>query len=133
VAPGPCDGRLGPVRSVLAVVLAVWHDAPVGVYTVAFGMSVGAVFFNPAASSVLPAPVKKDALVAANSGIWTAAVLSQIVLAPLAGLLVVSLGYGPAFAINAVSYASSAVLLRRTAGARASGEGPATPVACRGP
>jgi len=99
-------------RSVLAVVLAVWHDAPVGVYTVAFGMSVGAVFFNPAASSVLPALVKKDALVAANSGIWTAAVLSQIVLAPLAGLLVVSLGYGPAFAINAVSYASSAVLLR---------------------
>ena len=99
-------------RSALAIVLVVWHDAPVGVYTVAFGMSVGAVFFNPAASSVLPALVKKDALVAANSGIWTAAVLSQIVLAPLAGLLVVSLGYGPAFAINAVSYASSAVLLR---------------------
>ncbi len=98
-------------RSALAIVLVVWHDAPVGVYTVAFGMSVGAVFFNPAASSVLPALVKKDALVAANSGIWTAAVLSQIVLAPLAGLLVVSLGYGPAFAINAVSYAISAVLL----------------------
>ena len=99
-------------RLVLAVVLAVWHDAPVGVYTVAFGMSVGAVFFNPAASSVLPALVREDALVAANSGIWTAAVLSQIVLAPLAGLLVVSLGYGPAFAINAVSYAISAALLR---------------------
>lgn len=99
-------------RLALAVVLAVWHDAPVGVYAVAFGMSVGAVFFNPAASSVLPALVKKDALVAANSGIWTAAVLTQIVLAPLAGLLVVSLGYGPAFALNAVSYAISAVLLR---------------------
>ena len=99
-------------RLVLAVVLAVWHDAPVGVYAVAFGMSVGAVFFNPAASSVLPALVKKDALVAANSGIWTAAVLSQIVLAPLAGLLVVSLGYGPAFAINASSYAISALVLR---------------------
>lgn len=100
------------LRSVLAVVLAVWHATPVGVYAVAFGMSVGAVFFNPAASSVLPALVKKDALVAANSGIWTAAVLSQIVLAPLAGLLTVSHGYGPAFAMNAVSYASSAVLLR---------------------
>jgi len=99
-------------RLVLAVVLAVWHDAPVGVYAVAFGMSVGAVFFNPAASSVLPALVKKDPLVAANSGIWAAAVLSQIVLAPLAGLLVVSLGYGPAFAINAASYAISAALLR---------------------
>jgi len=54
-------------RSALAIVLVVWHDAPVGVYAVAFGMSVGAVFFNPAASSVLPALVKKDALVAANS------------------------------------------------------------------
>ncbi len=75
-------------------------------------MSVGAVFFNPAASSLLPALVRKDALVAANSGIWTAAVLSQVVLAPLAGLLVVSLGYGPAFAANALSYAISAVVLR---------------------
>jgi MFS family permease len=82
------------------------------VYAVAFGMSVGAAFFNPAASSVLPALVRKDALVAANSGIWTTAVLSQIVLAPIAGLLVVSLGYGPAFAANAASYAISALVLR---------------------
>lgn len=96
----------------LAVVLAEWHDAPAGVYAVAFGMSVGAVFFNPAASSVLPTLVEKDELIAANSGIWTAAVLSQVVLAPLAGLLVVSLGYGPAFALNAASYAISAVVLR---------------------
>lgn len=99
-------------RLVLAVALAVWHDAPVGVYVIAFGMSVGGVFFNPAASSALPALVHRDALVAANTGIWTASVLSQIVLAPLAGLLVVTLGYGPAFAINAVSYALSALILR---------------------
>lgn len=99
-------------RLVLMVVLALWHDAPAGVYAIAFAMSVGAVFFNPAAGSVLPALVRKDALVAANSGIWTAAVLSQIVLAPLAGLLVTSLGYGPAFTINAVSYGLSALVLR---------------------
>lgn len=99
-------------RLFLAVVLAVWHDAPAGVYAVAFAMSVGAVFFNPAASSILPALVDKDDLVAANAGIWTAAVLSQIVLAPLAGVLVVTLGYGPAFLINAASYAVSAVVLR---------------------
>jgi len=99
-------------RLVLAVLLAVWHEAPVGVYAVAFAMSLAGVFFNPAASSVLPALVPKQALVAANTGIWTAAVLSQIVLAPFAGLLVVSLGYGPAFAVNAASYAASALLLR---------------------
>ena len=64
----------------LALVLAVWHEAPVAVYAVAFAMSVGGVFFNPAASSVLPALVRENELVAANSGIWTAAVVSQIVL-----------------------------------------------------
>lgn len=99
-------------RLVFAVVLTAWHDAPVGVYVIAFGMSVGAVFFNPAASSVLPALVRRDDLVAANTGIWSAAVLSQIALAPLAGLLVVTVGYGPAFAINAASYAISALILR---------------------
>ena len=99
-------------RLALALTLALWHDAPAGVYAIAFGMSVGAVFFNPAASSVLPSLVRDDELVAANSGIWTAAVLSQIALAPLAGFLVVSVGYGPAFAINAVSYAFSALVIR---------------------
>lgn len=98
-------------RLVLAVVLAVRHETPVAVYAVAFAMSVGGVFFNPAASSVLPVLVRKEALVAANSGIWTAAVVSQIVLAPVAALLVVTLGYGPAFAINAVSYGLSALVL----------------------
>lgn len=38
--------------------------------------------------------------------------LSQIVLAPLAGLLVTQLGYGLAFTINATSYAVSALVLR---------------------
>lgn len=99
-------------RLVLMVLLALWHDAPAGVYAIAFAMSVGAVFFNPAAGSILPAVVDKDALVAANSGIWTAAVLSQIVLAPLAGLLVIGVGYGPAFTINAISYGVSALVLR---------------------
>jgi MFS family permease len=96
----------------LALVLAVWHQAPVAVYAVAFAMSVGSVFFNPAASSVLPALVREDELVAANSGIWTAAVVSQIVLAPVAGILVVTAGYAPAFAITAASYAASAFVLR---------------------
>ena len=77
-----------------------------------FGTSVGTVFFNPAAGSVLPALVRPDALVAANSGIWTAAVLSQIALAPLAGLAVVTLGFPAGFALNALSYVLSALVLR---------------------
>jgi MFS family permease len=100
------------LRLVLVVALAVWHSSAVGVYAVAFVMSIGTVFFGPAAGSVLPAIVGRETLVAANSGIWTAAVLSQIALAPLAGLLVSTAGYAAAFAINAASYACSALILR---------------------
>ena len=62
-------------RAVLAGVLAVWHGEVAVVYATAFGLSAGAVFFNPAAGSLLPALVNDDELVAANSGIWSAAVL----------------------------------------------------------
>ncbi len=99
-------------RLVLMVVLALWHDSALGVYAIAFAMSVGMVFFNPAAASLLPAIVARDRLVAANSGIWTAAVVSQIALAPLAGLFVTTAGYEVAFTVNAASYAISALVLR---------------------
>src|SRR6516164_9096505 len=99
-------------RMVLAAVLAVWHRDIALVYAVAFGLSAGSVFFNPAAGSLLPALVTDDELVAANSGIWSAAVLSQILVAPLAGLLTATAGYGWAFAANAASFAISAIMLR---------------------
>lgn len=101
------------VRVLLAAALAVWHDHAVMAYAVAFGLSAGQVFFGPAAQSLLPAVIEDDELVAANSGIWTAAVLAQVVVAPVAALLAVEVGFGPAFAANAVSFALSAVVLRR--------------------
>ena len=107
-------------RVVLAGVLAVWHGDIAVVYALAFGLSAGAVFFNPASAAVLPAIVTEQELLAANSGLWSAAVLSQVVIAPLAGLLTTTAGYGWAFAANAASFAASAVLL---AGLRA-GEAP---------
>ena len=100
------------VRLTLAATLALWHSDVAVVYAVAFGLSAGAVFFNPAAGSVLPSLVTDDELVAANSGIWSAAVLSQIAMAPLAGLLAATAGFGWAFAVNAASFGLSAVLLR---------------------
>ncbi|MBA2560441.1 MAG: MFS transporter [Propionibacteriales bacterium] len=118
---GPVVDRLSRVRVmissdiarlVLAGVLVGWHDNVVVVYAVAFGLSAGTVFFSPAANSLLPTLVEEDELVAANSGIWSAAVLSQVVLAPVAGLLAATAGFGWAFALNAASYAVSAVLLR---------------------
>lgn len=100
------------VRVVLAGVLAVWHDHVAVAYAVTFGLSAGQVFFSPAAQSLLPSVVNDDKLVAANSGIWTAAVTAQIAVAPVAALLAVQVDFGWAFAVNAVSFALSAVVLR---------------------
>jgi MFS family permease len=99
-------------RAALVALLVVMQDNLLLVFVVAAGTSAGTVFFNPAAGSVLPALVGRDRLVAANSGIWTAAVLSQIALAPLAGLVVVTAGFPWGFALNALSYLISALVLR---------------------
>lgn len=101
------------VRALLAGLLPLVADHVGAVYIVAAGMSAATVFFNPAAGAVLPNLVDRDGLIAANSGIWTAAVLSQIVLAPLTGLLVTVAGLSIAFWVNAVSYLLSAALLAR--------------------
>lgn len=98
-------------RLVFTAVLVGWHENLAVVYTVAFGLSAGSVFFNPAAGSLLPALVEDDELVAANSGIWSAAVLAQILLAPAAGLLAATAGFGWAFAVNAASFGLSAAFL----------------------
>ncbi|MEJ7795931.1 MAG: MFS transporter [Nocardioides sp.] len=98
-------------RVLMAAVLIVWHDQVPVVYLVAFGLSAGAVFFNPAASSLLPSLVPDDELVAANSGIWSAAVLTQVALAPVAGLVAATAGFEWAFALNTASFALSALAL----------------------
>jgi len=81
------------------------------VYAMAAGMSAASVFFNPAAGAVLPDLVRRNQLVAANSGIWTTAVLSQIVLAPITGLVITATSAIVPFWVNAGSYVISALLL----------------------
>jgi MFS family permease len=98
-------------RMALAGLLPLVDQHLAAVYAVAFGLAAGSVFFNPAARSVLPSLVEEDELVAANSGLWSAAVISQIALAPLAGGLVAALGVAPAFWVNAASFAVSALIL----------------------
>ncbi len=99
-------------RAVLAAVLALWHGEAAVAYAVAFGLSAGAVFFNPAAQSVLPVLVDDEELVTANSGIWTAAVTCQVLVAPVAAYLAVAHGFGLAFAVNAASFVVSGAVLR---------------------
>ena len=98
-------------RAGIAALLAVFHSQLWTVYAAAFGLSAFSVFFNPAAASVLPALVGEADVVGANSAVWSAAVISQIALAPAAGALVATAGAGPAFARNAVSFLASAALL----------------------
>lgn len=100
-------------RTALAGVLPLADHHLAAVYAVAFGLSAGAVFFNPASASVLPSIVSEEELVAANSGLWSAAVVSQIALAPLGGLLVAAWGVAPAFWLNAATFAISAAILTR--------------------
>ena len=100
-------------RMALAAALPLVDHQLVAVYAVVFGLAAGGVFFNPAASSVLPGIVDEEELIAANSGLWSAAVISQIALAPLAGALVAAVGVAPAFLGNAASFAASALVLAR--------------------
>jgi len=99
------------LRAGLAVTLALATGSVALAYGVAFGLSVGSLAFNPAASSLLPEVVDAEEVVDANTALWTVAVTAQIVLAPLAGVLIATAGVGVAFGLNAVSYLVSASLL----------------------
>jgi MFS family permease len=99
-------------RALIALVL-VFGSGSVGVaFAVAFGLSAGAVVFNPAAASLLPEVVGDDEVVTANSALWTVAVAAQVVLAPTAGVLIGLFGVEVAFAVNAATFAASGLLLR---------------------
>ncbi len=100
-------------RAGVAFGLVLFHQQLAAVYLAAFLLSSFSVFFSPAAASVLPTLVTEDEVVGANSAIWSAAVISQIALAPVAGGLVAVAGPGPAFAVNGVTFLVSAALLAR--------------------
>ena len=88
-------------RAGIAVVLSL-------VCAAAFGLSGFSVFFNPAVSSVLPSLIGPGEVLGANSAAWQAVVVSQIALAPAAGVLVATSGAGPAFLLNAAPFLVSA-------------------------
>lgn len=84
----------------------VWHA-----YLVAAGLSAGNVFFNPTVNAVIPALTTPGQRLAANSVSWSAGRLVQIVAASAAGGVIALVGTGPAFALNAASFAVSALLI----------------------
>lgn len=101
-------------RGLLALSLVAFHGSLWFVYAVAFAMAAMSTFFTPAAVSIVPALVEREEdLVGANAVMTSSAIVSQIVLAPVAGAVVAFAGPGPAFAVNAVSFFVSALLLGR--------------------
>jgi MFS family permease len=98
-------------RAAAALVLVAVAGSVGIAYAVAFGLSAGAVFFNPAAGSLLPDIVGDEEVVTANSAMWTAAVTAQIALAPTAGFVIAAWGVEIAFAINAATFVVSALLI----------------------
>lgn len=99
------------LRAAVALALVASAGSIAVAYAVAFGLSVGAVVFNPAANSLLPEVVAEEDVVTANSAMWMTAVIGQIALAPIAGLVIAAWGVEVAFAINAATFLTSALLL----------------------
>lgn len=98
-------------RAVFAMGLVLSTHSVASAYLVAFGLSAGAVVFNPAASSLLPEVVGEDEVIAANSALWTAAVIAQVALAPTAGYVIARFGVEAAFAVNAATFVASSTFL----------------------
>lgn len=99
------------LRTAVALVLVAFAGSVGVAYAVAFGLSAGAVVFNPAAGSLLPEVVNEDDVITANSAPWTTSVTAQIALAPLAGFVIAAWGVEVAFAVNAATFTFSALLL----------------------
>ena len=98
------------VRCIAAVALAAW-PSPASAYSVAFVLAVGAGVFSPTSAALVPRLVPGHDLTAANALQWTAGVVLQLVLAPIAGLLVAAASARVPFALNSLSFAASAVIL----------------------
>lgn len=109
-------------RAAVALALVASASSVAMAYAVAFGLSAGAVVFNPAATSLLPEVVGDDDVVDANSTMWTAAVTVQIALAPVAGFVIAAFGVEIAFLVNAATFIVSAPLLLGLRAGRAAAE-----------
>lgn len=117
----------------VAVLINVWLA-----YPIVFAVTTVSIFFRPARTAVLPRIVAEDELLAANSAMWVAETLADVINYPLAGLFVVFLAASLplAFWFDAATYLASAALLatmivppllRRARGEGEAAEGEAAP------
>lgn len=99
-------------RAVLVLSL-LWPQGLWHAYLVAAGLAAGNTFFNPTVQAVIPALTTEDQRLAANSVAWSTGRLVQIIASAVVGGLIALVGTGPAFGLNALSFALSALLIWR--------------------
>lgn len=78
---------------------------------VAFGVSSGAAFFNPARDALIPNLVQEQKLNRANSFIQISAQMAFLAGPAAAGILVATIGVIPLFSIDAATFVFSAITL----------------------
>jgi MFS family permease len=102
--------RAGAVLSLLI------GDVPslVHVYAVSLLLGVGNALFQPALLAAIPNVVPRRQLASANALVGLTQSLAVMIGFPLGGYMVDQLGVGWGFALNAFSFALSAVLIART-------------------
>ena len=99
---------------VLGFVLVGSADQLWLLYLLAFGQSAVGTFFAPARGAILPRIVPREGLLAANSIAQATRVVSSVVGAGLAGLIVGVAGtFWPAFVIDSASFLVSFLLIVR--------------------
>jgi MFS family permease len=102
------------VRGLLVLGVPFAFEIHIGlVYLLAFLISTVTLLFRPAKTAVVPAIVKERDLVAANSAMSVPETAADLIGYPVAGLIVTALSavIGAAFALDAVTYVLSAVLI----------------------
>ncbi len=97
-------------RAMLMLALAATSDLTT-IYAVAVLVAIATTFFRPTVQAVIPAMVKEEELLAANSVAWSTEQLVQIIGSAIAGGLIVLVGPKAAFIFNAGTFLFSAAMI----------------------
>lgn len=103
------------VRAAAALVLALTpgHLSIAALASVTFVIGAGEAFFRPAYGAIVPSVVPEDRLAAAN-GVTSIALNSAHIIGPaIAGVLVATVGWRTAFAVDALTFVISLATLVR--------------------
>lgn len=99
-------------RAILMVTLAFTVNVT-AIYAIAILAAIANTFFRPTVQAVIPALVKEEELLAANSVAWSTEQFVQIIGSAIAGGLIALTGPQIAFVFNAATFLFSALMISR--------------------